>query len=164
MTDRHEIPVGRSHHPAADECSHRGLTALRQRNAPVAVYDVTARSRPTEGPDTTATLPEASAAIRAAWPALSMPAERPPAVHSTGSVVAATAGLAVNGCIAREMMQAAKKRPRTVMRFIVEFMILFIVLLPLLLEVFPLVATSAWMLPVIISDAPGQNAVDQVNI
>jgi hypothetical protein len=42
-------------------------------------------------------------------------------------VVAATAGLAVNNCIAGEMMQAAKKRPRTVMRFIVEFMILFTV-------------------------------------
>jgi hypothetical protein len=65
-------------------------------------------------------------------------------------VVAATAGLAANNCIAREMMQAAEKRPRTVMRFIVEFMILFIVLLLSCLRVFPSVATSAWMQPVII--------------
>ena len=67
---------------------------LRQRKDPVAVYDVTARSRPPDGPDTTATLPEASAAMRAALPALSRPAERPPAVHSAGTMVAARAGLA----------------------------------------------------------------------
>jgi hypothetical protein len=63
--------------------------------------------------------------------------ETPPAVQSTGTVVAAKAGLAVNGCIAREMMQAAQKRPRTVIRFIVEFTILFIVLLQFCLRVLP---------------------------
>jgi hypothetical protein len=63
--------------------------------------------------------------------------ETPPAVHTTGSVVAAKARLAVNGCIAREMTQAVQKRPRTVIRFIVEFTILFIVLLQFCLRVLP---------------------------
>jgi hypothetical protein len=49
-----------------------------------------------------------------------MPVETPPAVHSTGSVVAAMVGLAVNGCSAKELRQAAQKR-RAVIRFIVEF-------------------------------------------
>jgi hypothetical protein len=71
--------------------------------------------------------------MRAAWPALSLPAERPPAVHSTGSVGTARAELAVNACIAREVMEAVQKRPRTGLRFIIEFMILFMVLLSFLL-------------------------------
>src|ERR1035437_11086172 len=43
-----------------------------------------------------------------------------------------------SGCIASEMLQAASKRPspRTVVRFIIEFMFLFIVLLSFL-RVFP---------------------------
>jgi hypothetical protein len=58
------------------------LTVLCQRGAPSDVYEVTARRCPSAGPDTMATLPQASTAIRAAWPALSVPAERPPAVQS----------------------------------------------------------------------------------
>jgi hypothetical protein len=42
------------------------------------------------------------------------------------------AALAVNGCNAKEMMQVATNRPRTVMRYIVGFVILFIVLVSLL--------------------------------
>ena len=95
VPDRDEIAVGRSDHPVSDERARRGADRAAPAQHPVAVYDVTARSRPPAGPDTTATLPEASAAIRAAWPALSRPAERPPAVHSTGTVVAPMAGLAV---------------------------------------------------------------------
>jgi hypothetical protein len=74
-----------------------------------------------------------------------MPVETPPAVHSTGSVVAAMVGLAVNGCSAKELRQAAQKR-RAVIRFIVEFMIPFIVLLssPLVLEGFPSVAAAGY--------------------
>src|SRR5450755_1334953 len=97
-------PLGAATTQSPTNVPNEGLTTLRQRKDPVAVYDVKARSRPFDGPDTTATLPEASAAIRPAWPALSKPAERPPAVHSTGSVVAATAGLAVNACIANATM------------------------------------------------------------
>src|SRR5512145_2694895 len=69
-----------------------GLTLRCHRNAPSAVCEVTARRLPSDGPDTMATLPQGSAAIRAAWPALKVPAERPPAVHSTGTVIAAAAG------------------------------------------------------------------------
>src|SRR6476659_4432216 len=105
-----------------------GLTAACQRKDPVAVYDVTARSRPADGPETTATLPKLSVAIRAAWPALSVPAERPPPVHRTGSVVTATTGLARTNCMAREMLQPARKRRLLVLRFPVEVVILFIVL------------------------------------
>ena len=90
-------PVGVATTQSPRNVPETGLTERCHRSAPPAVYDVTAKLRAKAGPDTTATLPEPSAAILAACPALSLPAERPPAVHSTGSVVAATTGLAVNG-------------------------------------------------------------------
>ena len=83
------------------------------------------------------------------------------------SLTGAEAGLAVNNCSAREMMQAAKKRPRTVMRFIVEFMILFIVLLSFL-KVFLSVGchirldAAGYHFRLSFSDALAQDAVGRV--
>src|SRR6476620_8102650 len=66
-----------------------GVTVLRHRKVPSGVYEVTARSWLfSAGPDTIATLPIASAAILADWPAPVVPASRPPAVHKTGRFAA----------------------------------------------------------------------------
>src|SRR5512134_1463113 len=91
-------PLGAAATQSPRHVPTEGLTALCQRRDRVAVYDVTARSRPSDGPDTTATLPRSSVAIGPAWPALTVPAERPPPVHRTGIVVAATTGPARTSC------------------------------------------------------------------
>src|SRR6476620_10100539 len=66
-----------------------GVTVLRHRNVPSCVYEVTARSWLfSAGPETIATLPIASTAILADWPAPVVPASRPPAVHKTGRFAA----------------------------------------------------------------------------